>query len=161
MKNFLEALFLVLCLEAVSFAASLIPVQVHRAAVGDILFSKAYVGTVEPIQIVQIKPELSAKISRIHFKEEAFVKAGSTLFTLDNSQYSALVASRKAEASVAAAKAALQSAQIDLAHTKITAPINGKIGKLSYTVEITSLIGHHDFDDNNINVGTGTLSQLY
>jgi membrane fusion protein (multidrug efflux system) len=46
----------------------------------------------------------------------------------------AVAALARAEASVASAKAAVQSARINLAYTPVTAPISGRIGKSSVTV---------------------------
>ncbi|HWK82300.1 MAG TPA: efflux RND transporter periplasmic adaptor subunit, partial [Caldimonas sp.] len=45
----------------------------------------------------------------------------------------AIAAQKQAEADVAAAKAAVQSAQINLAYTSVTAPISGRIGRALVT----------------------------
>ena len=90
-------------------AAPAINVKVHKAQEGTVDTTKEYIGTVEPIQRVTVKPELSARISRVHFSEGSFVKAGAALFTLDNAQYTANTALRKAQ--LARADAALDRAQ--------------------------------------------------
>lgn len=168
-------LLLLLLSEAKTFAANAVIVKVQKASYGDILVKREYTGFIQPIQSVQIKPEVSAKINKVYFKEGSFVKAGQTLFTLESSQFSAAVALRKADlqnseanlerarkylqrlkaadrrsvpasdmdtadanvkqaqAAVAQSKANLQIAQIDLNHTKITAPISGLIGRAEFT----------------------------
>ena len=44
-----------------------------------------------------------------------------------------LLIARQADASVIAAKAAVESARINLAYTKVTSPISGRIGKSNVT----------------------------
>lgn len=72
-------------------------VKVHKAQEGAIDTTKEYIGTVQAIQRVVVRPELSAKIARVYFNEGSYVKAGSTLFTLDATQYKAVVDLRKAQ----------------------------------------------------------------
>ena len=84
-------------------------VTAHKAQEGSAEITKEYIGTVEAIQRVTVRPELSAKISRVHFNEGSYVKAGSTLFTLDSTQYKANVDLRKAQ--LARSEAALERAQ--------------------------------------------------
>ena len=150
-------------------------VQVQRAVSGDVSSPREYIGTVEAVQTVRLCPEVSARVARVHFKEGAFVKEGAPLFTLEDAQFQATVALRKAElsraeanlgrakkylerlkaadrrsvpasdldvansdvktaqAAVAEAKANLRLAQIDLNHTRIAAPISGRIGRVNFT----------------------------
>ena len=82
---------------AESFAANAVVVKVHKASYGDIPKIREYTGFVQAVQTVQIRPEISAKINKVHFQEGSFVKAGQTLFTLESSQFNATVALRKAE----------------------------------------------------------------
>ncbi len=56
-----------------------------------------YVGRVEAIQSVQVKPQIAGEIARVYFKEGSIVKAGQPLFQIDPAQYQATVALRKAE----------------------------------------------------------------
>ena len=174
MRKIFASIFFVLSLAGIC-AAEPVTVQTSRVSRGDVSVSREYIGIVEPVQTVQVKPEVSAKIRRVHFRDGAFVRAGATLFTLDSAQFSAVAALRKAElasaqaglayakkylarlrasdkrsvpaadldsaesnvarseAAVAGAKASLQLAQNDLAHTKITAPITGKTGAVFMT----------------------------
>ena len=56
-----------------------------------------YVGRVEAIQTVQVKPQISGEIAKVSFKEGSIVKPGQLLFQIDPAQYQATVALRKAE----------------------------------------------------------------
>ena len=77
-----------------------------------------YVGYVEAIQRVQIRPEISAKIVKTHFREGTFIKKGATLFTLNTALLQAEVSLKKAELSHA--KAELDGAVKYLARLKAT-----------------------------------------
>ncbi|MDO9509553.1 MAG: biotin/lipoyl-binding protein, partial [Thermovirgaceae bacterium] len=63
----------------------------------DLSVGREYVGRVEPIQAVSLKPQVSGEIEKVHFKEGSMVKAGDLLFTLDDREYRATTALRKAE----------------------------------------------------------------
>ncbi len=56
-----------------------------------------YVGRVESIQSVAVKPQISGEIAKVCFKEGSIVKAGELLFQIDPKQYEATVQLRKAE----------------------------------------------------------------
>ncbi len=56
-----------------------------------------YVGRVESIQSVSVKPQISGEIAKVCFKEGSVVKAGQILFQIDPKQYEATVQLRKAE----------------------------------------------------------------
>ena len=92
-----------------SEAAQAVTVKARKVQEGTADTAKEYIGTVEAIQSVTVKPELSAKISRVYFTEGSFVKSGATLFTLDSTQFNANVALRKAQ--LARSEAALDRAQ--------------------------------------------------
>lgn len=132
------------------------------------------VGHAEAIQTVEVRPQVNAQISQIHFKEGDQVKAGQLLFTLDAdktktqaSRSKALTEKSKAElaeavrnlkrseelaqagflspsavdtarakmgslqAQVAAAQADESANAVELAYTRITAPISGRTGTVS------------------------------
>jgi RND family efflux transporter MFP subunit len=141
----------------------------------DLAVSSEYIGRVEPIQSVLLRPQITGEIAKVSFKEGSLVKQGDLLFTLDDRHYAAIVDVKKADlaraeaarrrasrysdrlkaadkrsvsasdldtaendvlqgkAGVAQAQAALKLAQLDLEHTKIQAPITGKIGKAAFT----------------------------
>ncbi|MDT8284830.1 MAG: biotin/lipoyl-binding protein, partial [Thermovirgaceae bacterium] len=50
----------------------------------DLSVGREYVGRVEPIQAVSLKPQVIGEIEKVHFKEGSMVKAGDLLFTLDS-----------------------------------------------------------------------------
>lgn len=150
-------------------------VVLYTAADSDLVAQSEYIGKVEAIQSVLVKPQVAGEIMAVHFKEGSIVRAGQPLFSIDSRQYQATVDLRKAElaqaeatldraakyynrlkaadkrsvsasdldtaesdvrqsqAAVSQAKAALKLAQIDLAHTNITAPISGQIGAANFT----------------------------
>ncbi len=115
-----------------------------------------YVASVEPLQEVVLRPEVSGRIEGVHFAEGAWVKAGDRLFTIDKSAYQATAAAADAERiqakrrydrlkqadarSVSAsdlesaesdwlrANAAFELASVDLEYTTIKAPLSGRIG---------------------------------
>lgn len=56
-----------------------------------------YVGRVEAIQSVQVRPQISGEIQRVCFKEGSVVREGAVLFQIDPAPYQATVALRRAE----------------------------------------------------------------
>lgn len=141
----------------------------------DLAAAREYVGRVDPIQSVSLRPQISGEIAQVHFNDGTPVKAGQLLFSIDNKQFLAAADSGKADleqaeanydraakyfkrlqasdrrsvsaaaleaaesdmlqgrAAVEQAKAALQTARINLGYTKITAPISGRAGKAVFT----------------------------
>jgi RND family efflux transporter MFP subunit len=63
-----------------------------------------YIASVEPIQVVTVKPEVAGYIDQVHFTEGAFVEKGQMLFTIDQRRYRATVQVRQAELSRAQAE---------------------------------------------------------
>jgi RND family efflux transporter MFP subunit len=63
-------------------------------------------GTVTPLSLVEVKPQISSTISKVHIREGQFVKAGQPLFSLD---------ARTEETDVAKANAQLQKDLASLA----------------------------------------------
>lgn len=66
-------------------------------ALADLAAGREYIGRVECIQTVELRPQVVGEIAQVHFKEGSIVKAGQLLFTLDNRQYQATVDLRKAD----------------------------------------------------------------
>ena len=62
-------------------------------------FAWEYIGHVEAVQTVQIRPEINARITKVHFNEGAFVNKSANLFTLNTAQFLAEVSLKKAELS--------------------------------------------------------------
>jgi RND family efflux transporter MFP subunit len=73
-------------------------------------------GTVTALNSVEVKPQLSSTVSKVHFKEGQFVKAGQLLFTLDARQDETEVA--KAQAQLQKDLASLADAQRQLARSR-------------------------------------------
>ena len=69
---------------------------------------KEYVGSVEPIQTVNIVPSITGKIDSVRFKEGSIVRAGQTLFVIEQKQYRATRDLKSAQ--LAQAKANLDNA---------------------------------------------------
>ncbi|MGE4445250.1 MAG: efflux RND transporter periplasmic adaptor subunit [Synergistaceae bacterium] len=82
----------------------------------DLSSSRSFIGKVEAIQTVSLKPQISGEIVKVNFKEGSLVKAGQTLFTIDSGQYQATADLRKAE--LEKAQAELVKAEKYLARVK-------------------------------------------
>ncbi len=72
-------------------------VVLYTVEKADLAVPREYLGRVVPIQIVDLRPQVSGTIDEVHFKEGSLVKEGDLLFTLDNRQFKTNVALRKAE----------------------------------------------------------------
>ena len=75
-----------------------------------------YIATVEPVQEVMIKTEVSGYIDAVHFKEGAMVQQGDLLFTIDQKQYQAMIAVREAELARAEAELKRSGQFLDRMH---------------------------------------------
>ncbi len=139
------------------------PATVRVLAAQETLLSVAdeYIASVEPIQEVMIRPEVSGRIEQVHFVEGSSVKEGDLLFSMDRSSYQAtanaaeaeMIRAKKrndrlkkadvrsvsaldleaAEGDALSAKAAYDLAKVDLDRTSIFAPISGRIGAAKVT----------------------------
>ncbi len=56
-----------------------------------------YIGIVEPIKFVDLKPEISGNVERVLFEEGSLVKKGQVLFKIDSDKYSANLSLKTAE----------------------------------------------------------------
>lgn len=77
------------------------------------------------------KSEAAAAIA--HLTVKRYVPLVGTKYISQQEYDQAIADARQADASVIAAKAAIESARINLAYTKVTSPISGRIGKSSVT----------------------------
>ena len=68
-----------------------------------------YIATIEPVQDVLVRSEVSGYLDSVHFAEGSSVKEGDLLFTVDRKQYRALVEAREAE--LARAQAEVERAE--------------------------------------------------
>lgn len=77
------------------------------------------------------KAEAAATIA--HLTVKRYVPLLGTKYISQQDYDQAVATARQADADVTAAKAAVESARINLAYTKVTSPITGRIGKSSVT----------------------------
>jgi len=72
---------------------------------------KTYIGHVEPIKSVNLKPQIAGYVEKVLFEEGSFVQEGDILFVIEQDRYIANVDLREAE--LASAKANLVRAERD------------------------------------------------
>lgn len=99
-------------------AASGPPVGVTTvtAAKRDLAVELTATGTVTPLSSVDMRPQLTSVVSKVHIREGQFVKSGELLFTLDSRTDEAKVA--QAQAQVARDQAAQADAQRQLTRSR-------------------------------------------
>lgn len=97
------------------------PVQVATYTVtsGNLDLNESYPATIKGFKDVDVRPQVSANITRVCVDEGQRVSRGQLLFTLDDVQLQAAV--RQAESAVASAKAQIASAQSAVASARLTA----------------------------------------
>ncbi|HHS7207722.1 TPA: efflux RND transporter periplasmic adaptor subunit [Enterobacter hormaechei] len=78
-----------------------------------------------------VKAQAAANIA--HLTVKRYVPLVGTQYVSKQEYDQAVATAQQAVASVVAAKAGVESARINLAYTKVTSPINGRIGKSSVT----------------------------
>jgi len=78
-----------------------------------------------------VKAQAAANID--HLTVKRYVPLVGTQYVSKQEYDQAVATAQQADASVVAAKAGVESARINLAYTKVTSPINGRIGKSSVT----------------------------
>src|SRR5499433_287649 len=86
------------------------PVTVTTAVMQDVPIYLDAIGKTVPREVVSIQPQVSGRITKIHFTDGADVTTGQILFTIDPRPYEAQLNS--AEANLGQAKAALDLAKI-------------------------------------------------
>ena len=130
---------------------------------GDVSEKKKYIAKVEAINSVDIIPQVSGYLEKILFESGAEVTEGESIFVIEQTQYKAdlekaeaavekaqkqydrLITLNKSkytsdrdvevvESELKQAKAKLEIAKLNLEHSEIKSPINGKIGKALVTV---------------------------
>lgn len=92
------------------FARPPAPVSVAAAVTRDVPLYIDSIGKTVASEVVSIQPQVSGRITEIHFTDGAYVKTGDLLFTIDPRPYQAQLAS--AEATLAEKKAALDLAKL-------------------------------------------------
>jgi membrane fusion protein, multidrug efflux system len=92
------------------------PVTVASAVAHDVPIYIDAVGKIVAREVVSIQPQVSGRITKIHFTDGADVKVGDLLFTIDPRPYEAQL--HQADANLAQAEAALNLAQINFARVE-------------------------------------------
>lgn len=92
------------------------PVSVNAAVTQDVPVYIDAVGKIVAREVVSIQPQVSGRITKIHFSDGADVKAGDVLFTIDPRPFQAHL--NQAEANVARAQAALNLAKTNFARVE-------------------------------------------
>jgi len=75
-----------------------------------------FVGRFKATKSVEVRPQVSGQITRVHFTDGQYVRAGALLFTIDGRSYRAALA--QAQADVARASSALSLSQANLARAQ-------------------------------------------
>lgn len=101
---------------AANFERPPAPVTVARAVARDVPVYIDAVGKTVAREVVSVQPQVSGRITQIHFTDGANVKIGDLLFTIDPRPYQAQL--DQAEANVAQAEAALSLAKVNFARVE-------------------------------------------
>ncbi len=99
-----------------SFERPPAPVTVATAVAKDVPVYMDAVGKIAAREVVSIQPQVSGRITKIHFADGADVKAGDLLFTIDPRPYQAQL--NQAQANLAQAVAALSLAKVNFARVE-------------------------------------------
>ncbi len=86
-------------------------VNIYAVAPGNATYFDTYPATATPLNLVDIKPQVSGNIVGIYFKDGQRVRKGQKLYEIDQQQYQAAV--QQAKANLAVAQANLAKAQQD------------------------------------------------
>ncbi len=93
-----------------------VSVSIVRATQRDVAISLEATGTVSALNSVEVRPQVSSTIAKVHIREGQFVRAGAPLFTLDARVDEVNVT--KARAQLAKDMAALADAQRQLVRSR-------------------------------------------
>jgi multidrug efflux system membrane fusion protein len=121
------------------------PVSVAASVRQDVPIYLDQIGKCVAREVVSVQPQVSGRITQIHFADGADVKTGNALFTIDPRPYQAQLAA--AEATLAQMKAALDLAKIEFA-------------RVANLVD-TDAVAKQDFDTRNnaVEVAEAQLKQ--
>lgn len=93
--------------------AAAVPVTAAEVTLNDVPIVDTALGTVQPIEAVNVQSRVNGQIMQAYFKQGSVVKAGDPLFLIDPRPYQAAL--DQAEAQLAHDQALLKEAQTDLA----------------------------------------------
>src|SRR5258706_1896662 len=121
------------------------PVTVGTATAKDVPVYLDEIGKCVAREMVSIQPQVSGRITEIHFKDGADLKAGDPLFTIDPRPYQAQL--NAAEATSVQAKAAMELAKLAFAR------VEGLVG--------SKAVSQQDYDTkkNALDVADGLVKQ--
>lgn len=128
-----------------SFERPPAPVSVAAALAQDVPIYIDAVGKIVAREVVSIQPQVSGRVTKIHFGDGADVRTGDVLFTIDPRPYQAQL--NQAEANVAQAQAALNLAKTNFARVE--------------TISDPRAVSRQDFDakKNAVEVAEAQLGQ--
>jgi membrane fusion protein (multidrug efflux system) len=92
------------------------PVEVFKVGRSTFRETVRGIGTLEAEETVEIRPELTGIIDKVHFREGKKVKSGKLLYTIDDSKLRSQLAQNRS--GLEAAEAKLENAQKDFARMK-------------------------------------------
>ena len=92
------------------------PVSVARVINADLAQWERFSGRVEAVESIELRPRVGGYLVGVHFEEGGRVAAGDLLFTIDDREYRAALAT--AEADVERAQSRLQVAELELARSE-------------------------------------------
>jgi RND family efflux transporter MFP subunit len=93
------------------YATGPVPVNLYTVSNKNVIFYKSYVGTVEALDQVEIRSEVSGYVTGLFFKDGSQVEKGQRIYEIDKSNYQA--AFDQAKAAVDIANANLEKARRD------------------------------------------------
>lgn len=99
-----------------SFERPPAPVSVAQAVTRDVPIYLDAIGKIAAREVVSVQPQVSGRVTQIHFVDGADVKTGQMLFTIDPRPFQAQL--NAAKANLAQAKAALELAKINFARVE-------------------------------------------
>lgn len=92
------------------------PVSVARVINADLAQWERFSGRVEAVETIELRPRVGGYLVGVHFEEGGRVEQGDLLFTIDDREYRAALAT--AEADVERAQSRLQVAELELARSE-------------------------------------------
>ena len=92
------------------------PVSVARVVNAELADWERFSGRVEAVESIEIRPRVGGYLVGVHFEEGGRVAAGDLLFTIDDREYRAALAT--AEADVVRAESRLQVAELELSRSE-------------------------------------------
>ena len=79
------------------------PVRLAEVTAEDLVFYQSFPGSVSPLERVEVRPQVSGYITKVHFREGEYVRKGQQLYTIDVRRYVADV--EQAEANIESVRA--------------------------------------------------------